>query len=54
MQVFEMARRFPLEVLGFVLVDAFAVLFVHVQLKMREIGYKTHPYSRARPIGRFR
>jgi hypothetical protein len=40
MQEFEIAQQFPLEILGFALMGTFAVLFVHVQFKMREIGYK--------------
>jgi hypothetical protein len=33
----------PVAVLGFVLIGAFAVLFIHIQFKMRGIGYKTYP-----------
>jgi hypothetical protein len=42
MHVFELARQFSLEILGFVLVGTFTVLFVHVQIKMREIGHTTY------------
>jgi hypothetical protein len=38
-----MVRHDPLAVGGFVLMCSFSVLFVHVQFKMREIGYKTYP-----------
>ena len=38
-----MVRHDPLVVGGFVLMSTFSVLFVHVQFKMREIGYKTNP-----------
>lgn len=33
----------PCSVLGFVFLGSFSVLFIHVQFKMREIGYKTYP-----------
>ena len=36
-------QRDPWPVAGLLFLGAFAVLFVHVQFKMREIGYKTHP-----------
>ena len=41
-------RHDPLAVLGFLLVGAFSVLFIHVQFKMREVGYATNPFF-ARP-----
>jgi hypothetical protein len=38
-----MARHDPLVILGFLLIGAFSVLFVHIQFKMREAGYRTYP-----------
>jgi hypothetical protein len=38
-----MARHDPWVIGGFLLLGMFAVLFFHVQVKMREIGYKTIP-----------
>lgn len=43
-----MTQHDPLAVLGFSLIAAFSVLFIHIQFKMREIGYKTYPLF-ARP-----
>jgi hypothetical protein len=43
-----MLRHDPWPIAGLLLLGAFAVLFVHVQFKMREIGYKTYPMF-ARP-----
>lgn len=43
-----MVRHDPWPILGFILLGMFAVLFVHIQFKMREIGYKTYPLF-ARP-----
>jgi hypothetical protein len=42
-RMIEMARQLWLAVLGFARIDLFSVLFVHVQFKMRGIGYKTYP-----------
>jgi hypothetical protein len=39
----EVLRLFPLAVLGFVFLGIFAALLVHLQFKMREIGYRTTP-----------
>jgi hypothetical protein len=46
--VLYMARHDPLAILGLLLVCTFAVLFTHVQFKMRAVGYKTYP-AFARP-----
>jgi len=37
-----MARHDPLVILGFLLIGAFAVLFFHVQFKMREAGWSAY------------
>jgi hypothetical protein len=36
-----MARHDPAVVVGFILIGMFAVLFIHIQLKMIRAGYKT-------------
>jgi hypothetical protein len=46
--LFYMTRHHPMVVLGFLLIGTFSVLFVHIQFKMRSIGYKTYPL-RSRP-----
>jgi hypothetical protein len=47
--IVEMTRRDPLAVLGFLLIGASGVLFVHIQFKMRAVGYDTYPLlSRSR------
>jgi hypothetical protein len=38
-----MMRDDPMVALGFVLLGTFSVLFVHIQFKMRSVGYKTNP-----------
>jgi hypothetical protein len=38
-----LTRHDPFVVLGFLLIGAYAVLFVHIQFKMRSVGYKTYP-----------
>jgi hypothetical protein len=43
-----MMKHDPWPVLGLILLGAFALFFVHVQLRMREIGHKTYPLF-ARP-----
>jgi hypothetical protein len=43
-----MLQHDPWPVAGLLFLGAFAVLFAHVQFKMREIGYKTYPLF-ARP-----
>jgi hypothetical protein len=43
-----MARQDPLAVLGFLLIGTFSILFIHIQFKMRSVGYKTYPLF-ARP-----
>jgi hypothetical protein len=39
----EMTRHDPRVVMGFLLIGTFSVLFVHIQFKMRSVGYKTYP-----------
>lgn len=41
--VLYMVRHDPLAIVGFLLLGASAVLFVHIQFKMRQVGYKTYP-----------
>ncbi len=38
-----MTRHDPAAVLGFAFLGASGVLFIHIQLKMREAGYRTYP-----------
>jgi hypothetical protein len=40
-----MAKYDPLAILGFVLVGVFAVLFFHIQKKMKGIGYRPHYFG---------
>jgi hypothetical protein len=42
----EMARHDPAVIMGFLLIGTFAVLFIHIELKMREVGYKPNPFTR--------
>jgi hypothetical protein len=42
-QDFYMLRHYPLAIVGFLLTLASPFLFVHIQFKMRTIGYKTYP-----------
>jgi hypothetical protein len=41
--IFYMTRHDPLAILGFLLLGTFGVLFVHIQFKMKSVGYKTYP-----------
>jgi hypothetical protein len=45
--VLEVARHDPALVLGFLLVALYAALFIHIELKMREAGYKPNPFTHA-------
>ena len=38
-----MTRDDPMVVLGFALLGTFSILFIHIQFKMRSVGYKTYP-----------
>jgi hypothetical protein len=38
-----MLLHYPLAVFGFLLIACAALLFIHIQFKMRSIGYKTYP-----------
>jgi len=42
-EIIEMFRHDPAVVLGFFLIGSGAVLFVHIQFKMRAVGYDTFP-----------
>jgi len=39
----EMARHDPAAVLGFLLLGAYSILFIHIQFKMRDAGYDAYP-----------
>ena len=41
--LFYMTRHDPMVVVGFLLVGTFSILFIHIQFKMRSIGYNTNP-----------
>ncbi|HKS67895.1 MAG TPA: hypothetical protein VJR26_11710 [Candidatus Acidoferrales bacterium] len=43
--ILEMVRHDPAGVLGFGFLGAFGALFVHIQIKMRSVGYQTYPLS---------
>jgi hypothetical protein len=47
--IIDMAQHDPLAILGFLLIATSSVLFIQIQFKMREIGYKTYPMFN-RPI----
>lgn len=38
-----MLLHYPLAIFGFLLIACTALLFTHIQFKMRSIGYKTYP-----------
>jgi hypothetical protein len=47
-----MLRHNPAPGFGFVLLFTFAVLFAHIQFKIREVGYQTYPmFARPRDCG---